>query len=201
MISYWLFTISRFFIRLFRRDIQTRYPQYKIGRATYGNPTIYTWGEGAHIEIGAYCSFASGVKIFLGGNHRIDWVTTYPFSVFNVSARKIPGHPQSKGNIYIGNDVWIGRDAVILSGITIGDGAVIGTQAVVTRDVPPYAIVAGNPAKLIRMRFSDEVIKNLLEIKWWDWDEQKIEKFIPLLLSDDINLFIEQAQKDSPSIN
>lgn len=199
MISYWIFTIARFILRLFRRDIQTRYPQYKIGRGTYGNPTITTWGEGTQVEIGAYSSIARGVQIFLGGNHRIDWVTTYPFSVFNLSGRKISGHPQSKGNIHIGNDVWIGRDAVILSGITIGDGAVIGTQAVVTRDVPPYAIVAGNPAKLIRMRFSDDVIQKLLEIKWWDWDDQKIERYIPLLLSDDINLFIDQAQKDIQS--
>ena len=128
------------------KGIHEKYPQYKIGRGTYGYPEIFSWNEGATLQIGAFCSIASGVKLFLGGEHRVDWVTTYPFNVLWESGRHITGHPRTKGDVIIGNDVWIGTEAVILSGVRIGDGAVVAARAVVTKDMEPYAIYGGNPA-------------------------------------------------------
>ena len=103
--------------------------------------------------------------------------------------------PATKGDVVIGNDVWIGYRAIILSGVTIGDGAVIAAGAVVTKDVPAYGIVGGNPAKLIKKRFDDETIPRLLKIAWWNWDDAKIEKFLPLLLNQEITAFILEAEK------
>jgi acetyltransferase-like isoleucine patch superfamily enzyme len=133
--------------------------------------------------------------VFLGGNHRVDWVTTYPFRIFRQSARHITGHPATKGDVIIGNDVWIGAGAVILSGVTIGDGAVIATEAVVNRSVPPYCIVGGNPAQLLKKRFDDEIIQRLLAVEWWDWDDETIDEFMPLLSSPDIEKFLDEAEK------
>ncbi|MCX7383985.1 MAG: CatB-related O-acetyltransferase, partial [Alphaproteobacteria bacterium] len=144
---------------------------YSVGEWSYGVPAIM-WGEGARLSIGKYCAIAPGVTIYLGGNHRPDWVTTYPFSALAQhwpAARGIVGHPASKGEVTIGHDIWIGNDATILSGVTIGHGAVIGANALVTKDVPPYAIVCGNPARVIRLRFSEAQIASLLRIAWWDW--------------------------------
>jgi acetyltransferase-like isoleucine patch superfamily enzyme len=126
------------------------------------------------------------VTIFLGGNHRTDWITTYPFSVFWESAKNISGHPASKGDVIIGHDVWIGEGAVILSGVRIGNGAVIGAHAVVTRDVPSYAIIAGNPAAIMRSRFSKDEIDILESLEWWDWDDYKINAGMKFLLQSDI---------------
>ncbi|HEX5127349.1 MAG TPA: CatB-related O-acetyltransferase, partial [Rhodocyclaceae bacterium] len=146
-----LHTLADWFIKLTRKTLQQRYPQYSIGRGTYGDDLLVrNWNEGTTLRIGNYCSIAAGVKIYLGGEHRTDWVTTYPFSALWPEAAHIEGHPRSKGDVTIGNDVWIGTEAMILSGVTIGDGAVIGARAVVSRDVPPYAIVAGNPASVVR---------------------------------------------------
>jgi chloramphenicol O-acetyltransferase type B len=181
------------------RSIQKRYPQYQIGRGTYGDPDIVSLGEGAVLRIGAYCSIAGGVKIFLVGDHRTDWVTTYPFSVFCKSVRSIPGHPRTKGDVIIGNDVWIGTDATILSGVTVGDGAVVGYGSVVTHDVPPYGIVAGNPARMVRKRFNEPTITRLLRIRWWAWDEKKLERFLPLLLSSNIEAFLKAAEAEETS--
>ncbi len=177
-----------------QKDIQSAYPQYKIGKHTYGHPRIYSWEEGAQFKIGAFCSISSGVKIFLGGEHRIDWVSTYPFNYLWKSARHFKGHPCTKGDIIIGNDVWIGAGAVILSGVTIGDGAVIGTNAVVTKDIPAYAIAAGNPAKVVKMRFDRETIQDLLKIKWWEWEDAQIQRFLPLMLDTDIDQFLKKAK-------
>ena len=185
------------FQRLFsrkKRSLQERYPQYRIGKWTYGNPWIRSWGEGATLEIGAFCSIAEGVKIFLGGEHRIEWATTFPFSVLWESARHIKGHPKTKGDVIIGNDVWLGADSVILSGVTIGDGAVVGARSVVTNDIPPYAIVAGNPARMVKKRFDDHTIGRLLGVRWWEWEDSRIEKALPLLLNADIGLFLEFAE-------
>jgi chloramphenicol O-acetyltransferase type B len=187
--------LKKKFIHRKKKDISERYPQYEIGRNTYGKPRIYSWEEGATFRIGAFCSIASGVKIYLGGEHRIDWVTTYPFNVLWEKAKHIKGHPKTKGDVIIGNDVWIGAGAAILSGVTIGDGAVIGTNAVVAKDVPHYAIVAGNPARIVRKRFNEETIHHLLKIRWWEWEDKKIEKFIPLLLDRDIEKFLKVADQ------
>lgn len=163
---------------------------FDIGDYTYGNPIVYFEGEG-NLKIGKFCSIAfDNVKIFLGGNHRVDWATTYPFNKIAEfsEASNITGHPSSKGDVVIGNDVWIGMNATILSGVTIGDGAVVAAHAVVTKDVPPYAIVAGNPARVVKMRFSDDVIEKLLELKWWDWPIEKIRTYIPQLMKDPNNI-------------
>jgi acetyltransferase-like isoleucine patch superfamily enzyme len=138
------------------------------------------------MKIGAFCSISDGVTIFLGGNHRTDWVTTYPFSVLRESAKDLVGHPATKGDVVIGNDVWIAYGATILSGVEIGNGAVIGAQAVVTKSVLPYSIVAGNPARHIKFRFAEHEIEILQSLAWWDWPEDKLDKAMPLLLSENI---------------
>lgn len=144
-----------------------------IGRFTYGfeNLSIRQWDEGAALKIGAFCSLANNITIFLGGNHRTDWITTFPFGhIFQdeLGGSDIYGHPSSKGDIVIGNDVWIGSGATIMSGLVIGDGAVVSANACVVKDVAPYNIVGGNPAKIIKQRFNDNIINSLLRLKWWD---------------------------------
>ena len=177
-----------------RSTLADRYPQYQIGRGTYGDLSVLAFGEAATLSIGNYTSIADGVKVFLGGEHRIDWVTTFPFNVLWESARKQKGHPKTKGNVHIGNDVWIGTEALISSGVTIGDGAVVGARAMVTRDVAPYAVVAGNPARVVKFRFDAQVVERLIELKWWDWHEREIEKAMPELLNNQIQLFLEKAE-------
>jgi len=166
---------------------------FKIGQFSYGVPNVLSWGESATLVIGNFCSFADGIDILLGGNHRPDWVSTYPFPAIShwPEAQHIVGHPATNGDVVIGNDVWIGYKATILSGVTVGDGAVVGASALVTRDVPPYAVVGGNPARIIRMRFSDEIIRQLLEVRWWDWDLERIRRHIPLLMQEDISKFLK----------
>ena len=145
------------------------------------------------VTIGKFCSFADSVTIFAGGEHNTDWITTYPLSEI-IENRKCDGHPKTRGPVVIGNDVWVGSQAVIMSGVTIGDGACVGTRSVVTKDVAPYTIVAGNPARFIRKRFEDHIINELLNIKWWDWPLDKIKEAIPLLQSDNIWEFIRYAR-------
>ncbi len=165
------------------------------GRGSYGEPAVGSWGEGTKVKIGNFCSIAQGVSILLGGGHRTDWVTTYPFSVLWPSvAGHIPGHPSTKGDVIIGNDVWIGTGALILSGVTIGDGVVIGAHAVVAKDVPAYAIAVGNPAKVVKFRFDEATIEKLLAIAWWNWPDEKIASAVELMLSNDINEFIKQYE-------
>lgn len=170
-----------------------QYSQYSIGRFTYGNPLVREWDEGAKLKIGNFCSIANDVTILLGGNHRGDWVTTFPFNITFDEFKHITGHPATKGDVVIGNDVWIGMGTLILSGVTIGDGAIIAARSVVTKDIEPYSVVGGNPAKKIKNRFSDKVIKDLLKLKWWDWEMEKINQYVPLLLSTDITTFLEKA--------
>jgi acetyltransferase-like isoleucine patch superfamily enzyme len=166
---------------------------YKIGEHTYGRPKVYDWQEGTTLSIGKYTSIAEDVTILLGGNHRTDWVTTYPFPALTdkwPEAAGIKGHPQSKGDVVIGNDVWVGFGATILSGVRIGDGAVIAAKSVVTKDVEPYSIVGGTPAKLIKYRFPQEIIDKLIKLKWWEWDDAKVKKNIEILCSDRIGELI-----------
>jgi acetyltransferase-like isoleucine patch superfamily enzyme len=151
------------------------------------------YDEGSRLEIGKFCSIAEDVLILLGGNHRTDWVTTYPFPAITEdwpNAHGISGHPQSKGDVIIGNDVWIGTGATILSGVTIGHGAVIGARAVVTKSIEPYAIAVGNPATTVRKRFSEDQVSDLLRIRWWDWPNEKIAQHLPLLCSERIEELI-----------
>lgn len=173
---------------------------FEIGDFSYGTPNVIRWDESTRLHIGRFCSIADDVTILLGGNHRTDWVTTYPFNVLNgpfPQAADIIGHPATKGDIWIGNDVWIGRGATLLSGVHIGDGAVIGAKTVVAKDVEPYAVVVGNPGKMIKKRFDEATIKALLEIRWWDWDEERINEATPLLCSSNIQGFIDCYGKKS----
>lgn len=129
--------------------------------------------------IGKFCSIACGAKfIFNSTNHKLSSLSTYPFLIFfeewGLDIKDVSTAWDNKGNIVIGNDVWIGYEAVIMAGVTIGDGAIIGTRALVTKDVPPYTIVGGLPAKPIRKRFDDETISAPLKIKWWNWSTDKI---------------------------
>ena len=139
--------------------------------------------------IGKFCMIASGVEFIMnGGNHLTEAISAYPFAIFGgawANAMNGKQYPH-KGDIRIGNDVWIGYKATILAGVNIGDGAIIATNATVTKDVPPYTIVGGNPAKPIRQRFSNEQINKLLEMRWWDWDEATINQHIELLTTNQI---------------
>lgn len=133
--------------------------------------------------IGNFCSIACGAKfLFNSANHTMSSLSTYPFPLFfeewDLKREDVTSSWDNKGDIVIGNDVWIGYEAVILAGVTIGDGAIIGTRAVVTRDVPPYTIAGGIPAKPIRKRFDDKTISHLLQLKWWDWPKEKIAENI-----------------------
>ena len=171
-----------------RRTGRVGKSKISIGRFTYGvnNLSIKQWGEGASLNIGCFCSIATNVTIFLGGNHRVDWITTFPFGhIFQeeLGGHCIEGHPCSNGDVHIGNDVWIGSGATILSGVTIGDGAVLAANANVASDVLPFTIVGGNPAKIIKMRFSDEIISLLLNLRWWDLPLDDIRAIGPILCS------------------
>jgi chloramphenicol O-acetyltransferase type B len=171
-----------------------------VGRHTYGHESIEIrhWGEQATLTIGSFCSIADRVMVYLGGNHRVDWVTTYPFPAFSdrwETAREIEGHPATKGDVTVGSDVWIGSGATIMSGVTVGDGAAIAADCVVTKDVAPYAIVGGNPARLIRHRFTPEVVERLLEISWWEWSDERIAVAIPMLCDGDPERFIRFASE------
>lgn len=167
-----------------------------IGKHTYGWPIFWNDKNNSNIIIGNFCSIGDNVKIYLGGNHRTDWVTTYPFGHINKDIFNNfngDGHPKSNGDVIIGNDVWIGANAIIMSGVNIGDGAVIANNSHVIKNVEPYSIVGGNPAKLIKYRFTPEQIEKLLEIKWWNWDDEKINNFTHLLCNNDIDAFINAA--------
>ncbi len=187
--------------KLGRRDgvavLSRRYPQHQIGPHSYGALEVSDFGEGASFRMGAYCSTARGSRVMLGGGHRTDWVTTYPFTVTEPALRGIKGHPVTRGDVVIGNDVWIGTDALILSGVTIGDGAVIMARAVVTRDVAPYAIVGGVPARKLGSRFSPDIVARLLAVRWWDWSHDRIVAAGSHLLSDEIAAFLDQAEAGS----
>ena len=148
--------------------------------------------NGDRLKIGKFCSLACGAKfLFTSGNHSMQSLSTYTFPIFyeewGLDAKDIRSAWDNKGDIVIGNDVWIGYEAVILSGVTVGDGAIVGARAVVTKDVPPYTIVAGVPAHPIRKRFDEEVIAKLQALRWWDWDEEKIKRCIPAIQSGNID--------------
>lgn len=170
-----------------------------VGKYTYGDWKTHRYvANNSDLVIGNFCSIGKNVNIYLGGNHHLDWVTTYPFghihnNVFNTFDGS--DHPTSKGDVTIGNDVWIGDNSVIMSGVKIGDGAVIANNSHIVKDVEPYSLVGGNPAKFIKYRFSKDQIEKLLFIKWWDWDDDKINKYCPLLCNKKIDEFIEMFSK------
>lgn len=191
-----VFCIQSFSSCAFANSIWTKdnLPSYDIGDWSYGTPKVVTWGDKSKLKIGRFCAISQEVVIMLDTEHHIDWVSTYTFN--GIWPHMIAqGHPTSKGDVVIGNDVWIGYQAMILSGVKIGDGAVIGARSVVTKDVPPYAIVAGCPAKVIRYRFPQPVIDKLLKFQWWYWPLEKIYTVVPLLTSNQIDLFLYYAEQ------
>lgn len=151
-------------------------------------------GDTALVRLGRFCSVAEDVQFIVGGNHRTEWITTYPLRVMlGLPGALRDGHPWSKGDIEIGNDVWVGTGACVLSGVTVGDGAVIAAHAVVTKDVRPYAVVAGNPAREVRRRFTDEQIAVLLELRWWDWPLDHVVANVGVLSAGDVDALRDAA--------
>lgn len=175
------------------------FPQYEIGRGTYHVPKlfhVFDYHQGSTLKIGAYCSISFDVRIILGGNHRTDWVTTYPFPNVWKEAAHLPCCTTTKGDVIIGNDVWIGAGVTIQSGVSVGDGAVLAAHANIVSDVPPYAIVGGNPGKIIRMRFDENAVARLQRIEWWNWSEDRIQEMLPWMLSADISAFLDKAESN-----
>jgi chloramphenicol O-acetyltransferase type B len=140
------------------------------------------------LVIGKYCSIGSGAVFMMAGNqgHRTDWVSTFPFYFQANIFKKSKNAYLKSGDTIIENDVWIGSEAMIMAGVAIGSGAVVAARSVVTKDVPPYAIVGGNPATLIKYRFDEKTITKLLKLKWWDWSEEKVKSSIGELCSADV---------------
>lgn len=179
-------------IKLFRKKQELIIPR---GKHTYGSgPEIIGHSSiGVGSRIGNFCSIADGLKFIFLGKHMVNWVSTYPFRdkwKMDVPLNDLPPHYP----IIIGNDVWIATNVRIQQGVTIGDGAVIAMESFVTKDVPPFAMVGGHPAEIIRYRFSKSQIEHLLKIAWWLWDDEEIRKVAPLLVSEDIDRFIEIAE-------
>ena len=157
---------------------------------------FYPWSRD-NLIIGKFCQIAAGVEFVMNdANHKMNAVTTYPFYTLEGWEMKIPDPAEMpfKGNTVIGNDVWIGQNAVILPGVHVGDGAIIGANSVVGSDVAPYTIVIGNPAKVLRKRFDDELIGLLLKFKWWDKSIEEINALIPILTSSDLEKVREEIE-------
>jgi acetyltransferase-like isoleucine patch superfamily enzyme len=167
-----------------------------MGRYTIGAPKVRTFaGDTSRVFIGSFGLIGERVEFIPGGLHRADWVSTFPFRwIFRLPGALEDGHPTTKGDIVIGNDVWICTGALVLSGVTIGNGAIVGADAVVTSDVRPYAVVAGNPAREVSRRFSDEQIDALERICWWDWPIEAILQRVDLLCSPDVDALIKIAE-------
>ena len=163
----------------------------EVGEFTYGRPIVHQWDATTKLKIGKFCSIAGNVHILLGGEHHTDWLTTYPFNVLLAEAYGFEENTaKSKGDVIIGNDVWIGDFVTILSGVTIGDGAVIAAGSVVTKNVNPYHIVGGVPAKEIRERFK-RWPERWMYLKWWDWPLEKIAEALPVLQNENVDALVE----------
>ncbi|AZC19068.1 Chloramphenicol acetyltransferase [Pseudomonas sp. CMR5c] len=196
-------------------DRQVTNPNIKVGRYSYysGYYHGHSFDECARylppdegvdqLIVGSFCSIGSGAAFIMAGNqgHRNEWISTFPFywmSEEPAFAGAQNGY-EGAGDTVIGNDVWIGSEAVIMPGIKVGDGAVIGTRALVTRDVEPYAIIGGNPAKTIRKRFDERTVQMLLEMKWWDWPIDQLQAVMPLMTSGNVEALYQHWQAASQS--
>ncbi|CAC6091259.1 streptogramin A O-acetyltransferase Vat(B) [Staphylococcus epidermidis] len=146
--------------------------------------------RGDKLVIGKFCAIAEGIEFIMNGaNHRMNSITTYPFNIMGNGWEKATPSLEDlpfKGDTVVGNDVWIGQNVTVMPGIQIGDGAIVAANSVVTKDVPPYRIIGGNPSRIIKKRFEDELIDYLLQIKWWDWSAQKIFSNLETLCSSDL---------------
>jgi virginiamycin A acetyltransferase len=194
-----IFPIEGWTKTCFLKNIITN-PQIIVGDYTYydDQDNVYNFEKNVlylfdfvdeKLIIGKFCQIATGVRFIMnGGNHAMDGASTYPFQVFRKSWEKAPMNPINKGNTVIGNDVWIGNSVTIMQGIKIGHGAIIGTNALVTKDVEPYTVVGGNPAKVIRKRFDDETIAFLLELAWWDWPIDIISEHVVAITTGDFDV-------------
>ncbi|MGU3538307.1 CatB-related O-acetyltransferase [Methylobacterium sp. A54F] len=169
--------------RLHLETLVRRYG-FSIGAYSYGRPKVRFPESGRRLTIGRYCSIADKVEILLGGDHRLDWASTYPFAAMPglfPGAEAPADYHASRGDVTIGHDVWLGSGCMILSGVSVGHGAVVAARAVVTRDVPPYAVVAGNPARVVRQRFDAATAAALVEAAWWDLPHAAVTGLVPLL--------------------
>ncbi len=171
-----------------------------VGTGTYiGRASIEFGNTNSHVLIGNYCSIAIRVIFEVGMNHDYSYATTYPVGDFEKKDGINRFYAANKNQIIIGNDVWIGCDVIILGGVRIGNGAVIGAGAVVAKDVPPYAVVVGNQARVIKYRFNEEVIRRLQNIKWWYWPYEKIKEKYPLMK--DIGRFLQETEDEKMDMN
>lgn len=164
-----------------------------MGAHSYGSIK----NSGGDVSIGKYCSIAGGVTAVILNDHCVNWVSTYPFR--KTMAVTNAAHPVARQNskIIIENDVWIGQNATLLEDTILRNGVVVGSHSVVHGEIPAYCVAVGNPARIVKKRFSDEEIESLLNIQWWDWPEDKVKVYAPLLCSDNIKEFIEKATEDS----
>lgn len=185
-----------------KEDIRKHYArpdvgeQVDVGDFTYGRPNILFYDIEKKVKIGKFCSIAHNVTIMVGGDHRYDLCSSYPFCNFMKEFSYLNGYSEAKGDVVIGNDVWIGSDVKIMSGVTIGDGCVIAANAVVNKDVAPYTVVGGVPAKKIKNRFEHDIVEKLMEIKWWDWSDELIYKAIPLIQSSSFEELFDFYEKN-----
>jgi acetyltransferase-like isoleucine patch superfamily enzyme len=184
--------------------IRLHYPRYTVGVGTYGIPEVIEFGDDTVLRVGSYTSIAGGVRILLGGEHRTDWISTYPFPAMMSGIEDIKDYAPSKGDVVIGSDCWICADAMILSGVTIGHGAIVAAGALVTRNVAPFSVVGGNPCKFIRWRFEEDVRELLLQAAWWDWPMDEVKSVARMLSSSDMEAFlgyIRERKDGEPAVS
>lgn len=197
---------------MFVRNLPDLGPNIEIGEYSYYDDPAGPQGfrenilyhyefSGDRLVIGRFCAIATGAKFVMnGGNHRTDGLSTFPFTIFAGWRGRWEGELQfpSRGDTVVGNDVWIGYDALVMPGVAIGDGAVVAARSVVTKDVPPYAIVGGNPATVVRARYDEATVKRLLALAWWDWPIEAITRAIPAIGRGDIAALARLRPKAAP---
>jgi acetyltransferase-like isoleucine patch superfamily enzyme len=199
--------VFNFIIRIFSRFKMNKVEntQMVVGKHTYGFENInVAWQQNEIIVIGAFCSIAGNITIQLGGNHNSNWITTYPFGHLpngKFKSLPVPGHPKESRKVEIGNDVWIANNVTLMGGVIIHDGAIIAMNSHVTRNIPPFEIWGGNPAKKIKDRFPEEIKLKLLELKWWEQEDLLIEKLIPYLVQEPTAEILHEIEEEISSYN